>query len=828
MAKNTVEYFSSKLGSGVINNAASEATLQEIVRYYKDNSNNNRGGDDDVADEAGAAGTSLKLLKKGFTTLTAGLSNTVSAGKNFISMIARGEDKLSAYGKFIQDDLIKKLPVVGDTLGDLAGIVTETIVALESWNDGLREANKHGATFNYSIFKFKETALDMGLSTDELVSLVGSNAETLVSLGGGTMTTGIDNLRKLSAAMFMDSDKVSDILDRWGYNTYQQNDLLLEFYAATRRGKAVTEKNLNSTSNEFLQYASQIDAFQKITGMGKEQRQEAAAAANQDISYKLKVGKLLPAQQARMETALQSFSMVFGAQGAELFKSRELGVQSINDTVIALQYALGPSFERSMDTIIKMAKDTSVSPKVFEDYVNNTIGSQLANSKEAMRELEGIIKGSVSGNESSKKLVKALTPAMEFMIKQGGLSKNMQSQFVKMVEAAKKEQGKTDAFTDTLRKFQRSVYRVYRALLKGFFPVMKDLAKEFKIAMVPDQLRAFNKYLIQLANDALPYVKNFFANLTDDDTLVYMKNIFEGMFEAAIIYFHMYMRKAIYSTFNVEGAAKWLAKIGIGPDLDRMAAAAEAKLGFAKESGRQIFLPKEERRMPVNPEDEKVVIDGKTYYIRDLLRGSDGRFRSYGSVYEGGSGSEVTNAALTAAILALRERKAQAGASIIDDSDQFGGLTLLQREAVANLLNKNIRGIGTNLNPLRRVMFDAKMFAQTKDRNLPKIQKIMERKEYADEVERLRKEYPSTYMGMNTGTLGTLGGLFGNFKRGTMATLHGKEAVVSPGQLQNVINTSAQISMRDVVKRLNSNINRMIDVAKQDVGLERSKLLAMT
>jgi hypothetical protein len=51
---------------------------------------------------------------------------------------------------------------------------------------------------------------------------------------------------------------------------------------------------------------------------------------------------------------------------------------------------------------------------------------------------------------------------------------------------------------------------------------------------------------------------------------------------------------------------------------------------------------------------------------------------------------------------------------------------------------------------------------------------------------------------------------------------------VSPGQLQNVINTSAQISMRDVVKRLNSNINRMIDVAKQDVGLERSKLLAMT
>ena len=81
---------------------------------------------------------------------------------------------------------------------------------------------------------------------------------------------------------------------------------------------------------------------------------------------------------------------------------------------------------------------------------------------------------------------------------------------------------------------------------------------------------------------------------------------------------------------------------------------------------------------------------------------------------------------------------------------------------------------------------------------------------------------------MNTGTLGRFGSLFANFGKGTRATLHGKEAIVTPKQLQSVIGAGTQISVRDVVNRLNNNINLMISVAKEDVRLERSKLMAMT
>jgi len=830
MPRNTVEYYSSKLGSGVINNAASEATLQEILRAYKDSASS-RDDANDIADEASAASASLKLLKKGFSSLGAGIGNTVSAGRNFITMIAKGEDKLSAYGRFIQEDLIKKIPVVGDTLGSFTGIIVETMAVLESWNDGLQQANKHGATFNHSIFKFKETALDMGLSTDELVSLVSSNSDKLMSMGGGTITSGIENVRKLSAALFMDGDRVSSILDRWGYTTYQQNELLIDFWSSTMRGKAVTEKNINSTTNHFLAYASQIDTYQKITGMNKDQRMEAAAAANQDITYRMKVSKLGGPQQARMEMALNSYAMVFGSQAAELFKSRELNVQTINETALALQYALGPSFEKSMDSIIKMAKEDNVDPKVFERYVNETIGRQLANSKEAMKQLDTLIKGSVSGNEQSKRIVKALTPAMEFMVKQGGMSKDMQNQFTRMVEAAKAEQDRTDAFTNVLRNFQRAVLRVYRALVKSFFPVMKDLAREFNLAMIPEKMKEFNKYLIQLAQDAWPYVKNFFSNLTDDETLRYMGDMFDAMFEALTLHFRVFMRQMIYDAFGIAGLTEFLAKkLGIGPDLDLMTARADALVNYSKEVAKQLILPQDQRQFPVRPEDQKFVVGDKTYYVRDLMRGSSGFYKYYSSQYEGGPGSDIEpyNLNLISRIRSFREREAEQGKILEDDRAQFGGLNRLQREALTDFVTKDILGTRNSNRYLAPILNDPAQWAEASQGDKNRIMSFLNEKEVQQLIDKYRKAYPNTYKGYRTGTLGTLGRLFGNFKGGTLAQLHGKEAVVTPSQLQTVIDTSAQISTRDVINRLNSSINRMIDVAKQDVILERSKLLAMT
>ena len=834
MAKNTVEYYSSSLGSGVINNAASEATLREIVLAY----NNMSGGDNniigDTDDTIKATNKVLTSASKAFSSLAAGLVNTVTAGKNFTSMLARGEDKLSAYSKFLEQDVIKKLPIVGDALGGFASIITTSISILESWNDDLKQATKYGATFGNDMIEFKESALRMGLGTDELINLIAENSEKIMAFGGGTVTSGMRNFSRMSEAMFMENSAVSDILDKMGYTSQQQNELLLDFNWSSRRGKAFQEHEYNTTSKQFLAYASQLDVYTKLTGKSRVDRLKAAAAASQDISYQLSVGKLGDQQQIRMETALNGFAMIFGADGAELFKARHLNVTTMNDTALALSIALGPDFDKAIGEIQRLAKTKDIDPKVFDKAVNGMLGDQLANAKGAVDRLNPLLKAAAAGNEQAKKTAKALTPVMEYLVRQGKLSDDLRGQFIKQIEAIKKEQKDADAFSDTLRKFQRAVMKVQQSFMKTLMPVFKDLAKEFKIAMIPEMINDFGKQLQTIARDSLPYIKNFFSNITSREGITMMGDTFMLMMRWLKLQMNYFIRASLQE-LAPDLAVKFAQRFGWIDDPDKYKAQADKIEKQIKTNVRSTIEPgmksavedtKDETIEPLKVNDA-----GKNYFIENLKRGASGYFQYLDSEYAASSSAEdVKSPDVIKAILAERERRASIGLSPLDlGPEKFGGLSLLEREALLNLIDmKNLPGIGQGKQPLKRVLSDPDLFERTKAKNFPIIERLKQRPEYKSELERLRIEYPNTYLGMNTGTLGRFGSLFANFGKGTRATLHGKEAIVTPKQLQSVIGAGTQISVRDVVNRLNNNINLMISVAKEDVRLERSKLMAMT
>jgi len=837
MAKNTVEYYSSSLGSGVINNAASEATLREIVLAY----NNMSGGDNniigDTDDTIKATNKVLTSASKAFSSLAAGLVNTVTAGKNFTSMLARGEDKLSAYSKFLEQDVIKKLPIVGDALGGFASIITTSISILESWNDDLKQATKYGATFGNDMIEFKESALRMGLGTDELINLISENSEKIMAFGGGTVTSGMRNFSRMSEAMFMENSAVSDILDKMGYTSQQQNELLLDFNWSSRRGKAFQEHEYNTTSKQFLAYASQLDVYTKLTGKSRVDRLKAAAAASQDISYQLSVGKLGDQQQIRMETALNGFAMIFGADGAELFKARHLNVTTMNDTALALSIALGPDFDKAIGEIQRLAKTKDIDPKVFDKAVNGMLGDQLANAKGAVDRLNPLLKAAAAGNEQAKKTAKALTPVMEYLVRQGKLSDDLRGQFIKQIEAIKKEQKDADAFSDTLRKFQRAVMRVQQSFMKTLLPVFKDLAKEFKIAMIPEMINDFGKQLQTIARDSLPYIKNFFSNITSREGITMMGDTFYLMMDYLKLQINYFIRASLQE-LAPDLAIRFAQRIGLIDDPDKYKQKAD-KIGTKiTENLRKTIQPgmKSATESDADTKDEtieplKVNAGGKNYFIESLKRGASGYFQSLDSEFAASSSAEdVKRSDVIEAILVERERRASIGLTPLDPGpEKFGGLSLLEREALLNLIDMtHLPGIGQGKKPLKRVLSDPDLFERTKARNFPIFEQLKQRPEYKSELERLRIEYPNTYLGMNTGTLGKFGSLFANFGKGTRATLHGKEAIVTPKQLQNVIGAGTQISVRDVVNRLNNNISLMISVAKEDVRLERSKLMAMT
>jgi hypothetical protein len=82
-------------------------------------------------------------------------------------------------------------------------------------------------------------------------------------------------------------------------------------------------------------------------------------------------------------------------------------------------------------------------------------------------------------------------------------------------------------------------------------------------------------------------------------------------------------------------------------------------------------------------------------------------------------------------------------------------------------------------------------------------------------------------MKYRNGTLGEMSKGFGNAgKLGTTVALHGTEAVVSPEQLSSSLTSIGQISLAEFITSLNSNVNLLISLTKEDIRVERSKLSA--
>jgi hypothetical protein len=522
--------------------------------------------------------------------------------------------------------------------------------------------------------------------------------------------------------------------------------------------------------------------------------------------------------------------MMFGAEGAELFKARHLNVTSMNDTALALSIALGPEFEKSIGEIQRLAKTENINPDVFNKAIDNILGEQLANAKNAVDRIDVILRAAASGNEQQKRTAKALTPVMEYLVRQGDLSKDVKEQYLKQIETIKKEQARTDAFTDVLRKFQRAVMKVHLAFMKTLMPVFKDLAKEFKIAMVPQMINAFGKQLQELARDAIPFIKNFISNLSSDEGMTYIGQAFGIMFTGLKFYLQGMVKKLFQGNTLPDWAATFLRDQGLIDDPDRLTSIGASTISQAINMFKQMGNPNMEA-VGVDLSAPSVVIDGQAHYISGLLRGADG---FYGSSTNPGTSikgmSTVRNSQIEAAIAAEREKFAEGKGNkeLAGDPNQFGGLTLLQREAISAYSTRDILGTRNTNEDLAAVLNDPEKFASMSAHQKHRIKEALKSQYVQDKIKENREKYPKTYLGMNTGTLGTLGTLFANFGKGTRATLHGKEAIVTPAQLQKVIGAGTQISIKDVVNRLNNNINLMISVAKEDVRLERSKLMAMT
>ena len=76
----------------------------------------------------------------------------------------------------------------------------------------------------------------------------------------------------------------------------------------------------------------------------------------------------------------------------------------------------------------------------------------------------------------------------------------------------------------------------------------------------------------------------------------------------------------------------------------------------------------------------------------------------------------------------------------------------------------------------------------------------------------------------NTGTLGQHGTLFKNFGAGTNAVLHNTEAVLTPQQMNAVMNTGSNVATAELLDSIDRNFQRLAIVMSERTNLSRSQL----
>jgi len=504
MANTTVEIIGGQL-SGVLQNAASDATLQEIVRAVNKMSNSTGGGGGPTPTSQSSSGSSI--MESAMDMVGNQIGNLVGAMGSFAGLIASGNDKLSSYTTVLNDQIIKGLPLVGKYLGAFGDVINYSIGTFESWNQSLKQSTKSGASFNNSILELRMAANGANISLDDFVSIVSSNSETLVAFGG-TVTEGAKAFADYNKYLKRDSGPVNNTLRQMGYSSKEVSEMLMMFMKNTQRGAFREKQSKEQFEKQFMFYSLNLDRLVKITGQTAQQLESKIAGVNQDAAYQAMIMSLGQDQQTMMDTGLKQFVATYGDAGAELWKALALGQQPQTDLAIDLMTMM-PFASKGAKDMITSIKKGRVTLDKFDDTLRQSFVDQNMSIKDYYVKNQSLINAMSLIEGPTGELYRAIKSAVAGVGRYGKISDLTTDKLNALWKAASDEAGKREGFTKLMNDFSIAFDKFKESLIDSLMPVFDDISKSLKSEDVQARIKAFGEWLGTTIKNHLPKVTEF-------------------------------------------------------------------------------------------------------------------------------------------------------------------------------------------------------------------------------------------------------------------------------------------------------------------------------
>lgn len=263
------------VGNVEAKNAASEATLQAILKAITGVQKNTGGGGGNNNGSGGAAAGGMNAAGNAANQFGKSLGVAAKTIVNFSNGVVGVIDRLANMGDSISGAaaVFDKIPVMGTVFAAVAKAVENTTAAYQG-------AAQSGATFGGSINAFAGAASSAGMTMKDFSALIGKNGEALRFLGGNTEEGG-----RRFADITKTLRSTSKDLYNLGYSTADVNQGLANYTKLAMQGGRST----NMTNAQLVQgtkaYLKEMDLLAKVTGQTRQQQEDAQAKLAADAQY---------------------------------------------------------------------------------------------------------------------------------------------------------------------------------------------------------------------------------------------------------------------------------------------------------------------------------------------------------------------------------------------------------------------------------------------------------------------------------------------------------------------------------------------------------------
>ena len=312
MAKD-VQFKGGTLDGTVIDNAATEATLRELV-----NALNKKGG-------SGAGDAGLNLFQRSLTSSTNTVNTAAKTTSVFDSALDRAGKTASSFGGIFSG--LGSLISSGVT-GIFSGMITTggfLIDTLKESYEGFKETSAVGATFNNNMIELQQSAAKANMSLSDYVKVVGTNSTALASLGG-TVTQGAKRFSDLSGEMSR-GDLAKQFM-AMGMTTADLNEGLLTYMEQQSRSGNLSKMTNKQLTDGTKAYLTEMDALSKATGISRADLEKSAKSKSADVVISALQEGLNPEELEKSTAALAMVVKVGGNELLDTFKDGAAGIPS--------------------------------------------------------------------------------------------------------------------------------------------------------------------------------------------------------------------------------------------------------------------------------------------------------------------------------------------------------------------------------------------------------------------------------------------------------------------------------------------------------------------